>query len=162
MKQTKKSSQKKKPGFYVSWKFEDGSARISLAEYQAQMLRNFQWMASQPEPELRCKGEQGIREIAEKAAAAMGANFHRALNSRAPRPGSQSDIKKRVIDAMRAQKREGTTFKEFLRAWGTDPIDGLRLSIDRESGLCLIFDEDGLKDVQIKLKTMEGNYWSQA
>lgn len=64
-----------------------------------------------------------------------------AASARAKKPRQKSDIRRQILKAMRASKRERRPFGEFLTMWST-PINGLELE-DCEPGVYGVSNEAG-------------------
>jgi hypothetical protein len=109
-------------GFSVVWKFDDGDMRQPLNEYISGRERDAGHLALLKDRARRVK------------TAAV-----------APRPGARSQVKARVEALMRSAKSNGSTFKDFLEAWGNDAAegaDGLRITLEAD-GKFLVIDENG-------------------
>lgn len=65
------------------------------------------------------------------------------MTATAKLPRGEKEMTTRISEAMREGTRAQQTFKEFLRRWETDVIEGLRLKQDQATGRYTVTDEDG-------------------
>lgn len=133
-----------KDGAVWVWKFADGTSfpmpfdDVGKAA-AAQRLK----MSRSGDPELREAGEKAIERVEigrlvemirankseedSRLATAIRSQTS-SENARKPRPGALKPIRTKVIKLMRRYKADGVTFKDFLRTWESEMLDGLRLA----------------------------------
>ena len=88
--------------------------------------------------------------------------FQRIAAARRPRHAARSEIRRRIIEAMREQRRADMPFDLFMDVWLQDPVDGLRLAADpRGPGTFTVTDEDAIVDssATYSLKTLRDTFW---
>jgi hypothetical protein len=122
----------------------DHDVSITLTEYEAQLLTQYQGMATSDDPEEREAGRRLLREVAERLAAGVAtdvaAYVQRQNAARQPRPASRVELRDRIKDVMGEAKRDGRSFKQFLQSWLVEPVNGLR--IEETTTGYLVVDED--------------------
>ncbi len=154
-----------KKRYRVRYGFEDeGSETASLKAIARQLLDQAVAMRNSPNDDLKRKGGEILDRIADAMVTAEESRLRNLFTALRPRPGGESEVKKRIQNRMRYSKREGATFHEFLQGWLNQPFDNLVLSRKGTAKKVaqqhyVVFDEDTCEEHAFKHSTFQKTYW---
>jgi hypothetical protein len=138
---------------------------LSFEALEAQLISQYIGMVRSNSPVLKEAGRRHLADMARRASETRIFQLQRLLAARQPRPAARSAIRRRIIAAMREQRRSGISFELFMDIWQHDPLDGLRLvpQIQRP-GSYDVTDEDAVNDTSSRytLKTLRDTFWPEA
>lgn len=107
----------------VRWHFADGRDMDQpLADFEQQRIRQYAAMALSDDPVLRADGERGLREAAKRAAAGTMRQVQPVAAAKEPRAGARSTLRQRIVEIMRRERANNTSFKVLMGRWEREEI----------------------------------------
>lgn len=168
MKEPNKKSTRQPPKEYQHrLTFDDGSIEIlSNEEAMVQLNLNAAKMFTSDAPTLRELGKRQLVQIAKLAAKYEAFGITNKISAGKPRPDNSSELKPQIISAMRAPKKEGKAFHEFMLSWEQYPINGLRLirkgtAKKVQEQYYIVEEEHGDKRQELQYKNLQTKFWPE-
>lgn len=135
----------------IRFDFEEGPERIEAVEFLAQLLQEAARHYCSDDPAHRVRGRNDLRKFAEAAVDGRMVKMRALMASKREREGDP--MRARIVEVMKVHKKGQGALKPLLEAWTANPMQGLRLSLAKDS--YLFEDEEGeLGEKAYKLSTL--------